>query len=180
MSRLKKLYKEQVIPKMKKKFDYNNDLSVPKIEKVVVNVGTGVALKDSKLLDSMIESVKKICGQAPIKTYARKAISGFGVKEKQAVGLKVTLRRERMYDFLDKLVGATLPRVRDFRGLSVKGFDKQGNFTIGFKEHIVFPEVKADEVEKIHGLEVCISTTAKASKEALELFKLLGFPLKEK
>lgn len=177
MSRLQKLYKEQVIPKMKAEFGYKNDLAVPKILKVVINIGTGKALKDPKLLDMMINNLKKISAQVPVKTKTKKAISGFGIKAGMVVGLKVTLRKTRMYDFLDKLINVVLPRVRDFRGLSIKSFDKKGNYTIGFKEQIVFPELRSDEVEKIHGLEVCIQTTAKNNKEGAALLKHLGFPI---
>lgn len=180
MSRLQRLYKEQVIPKMKAEFGYKNDLAVPRVLKVVINIGTGKTLKDPKLLDIMINNLKKICAQAPVKTRTKKAISGFGIKSGMVVGLKVTLRKTRMYDFLDKLINAVLPRVRDFKGLSLKSFDKKGNYTVGFKEQIVFPELRSDEVAKIHGLEVCIHTTAKNNKEGTALLKYLGFPMTEK
>jgi len=181
MSRWQKLYQEQVVPALKKQFGYTSNLAVPKISKVVINVGVGDrAVKNKKALEKVMANVTRICGQALVKTYAHKAISGFGVRENQIVGLKVTLRRERMDDFLDKLVSVTLPRVRDFRGLSLKSFDKQGNYTIGFKEQTIFPEIKTDEVEETHGLEVCINTTAKTDQEALSLLKLLGFPFKKK
>lgn len=177
MTRLQKLYKEKVIPEMKKQFGYKNDLAVPRLKKVAINIGTGKTLKDPKLLDIMINNLKRITGQVPVKTRAKRAISGFNIREGLVVGLKVTLRGKRMYDFLDKLANATLPRIRDFKGLSAKSFDKQGNYTIGLKEQIVFPEIRSDEVEKIHGLEICINTTAKNPKEGLFLLKLLGFPM---
>jgi large subunit ribosomal protein L5 len=176
MPRLQKLYKEQVIPKMKAEFGYKNNLAVPKALKVVINIGTGRTLKDPKLLNIMINNLKKISGQVPVKTKSKKAIAGFGIKVGMVVGLKITLRKKRMYDFLDKLANVVLPRVRDFKGLSVKSFDKNGNYTIGFREQISFPELHSDEVEKTHGLEVCINTTAKTNKEGAALLKYLGFP----
>ena len=180
MSRWQELYQQQVVPAMKKQFGYTNSLAVPKINKVVVNVGLGdKALKNKAVVEKIAENITRICGQAAVKTRAHKAISGFGVRENQIVGLKVTLRGRRLDDFLDKLVNVTLPRVRDFQGLSTKSFDQQGNYAIGFKEQIIFPEIKTDEVEEVHGLEICISTTAHTKEEALSLFKLLGFPFKK-
>lgn len=176
---LKEIYKKQVVPQMRAKFRYKNNLAVPKVTKVTVNLGTGPALKDPKLLDIMIESIKKITGQIPIKRQAKKAISGFGIKKGMIVGLQVTLRGERMYNFLDKLANVVLPRIRDFKGLDPKKFDGHGNYTLGIKEHTVFPEIKTEDVEKIHGLEITIVTSAKCNEEAKELFKLLGFPFKE-
>lgn len=180
MSRLFKLYQEKVVPQLKQELSIGNDLAVPRVAKVTINVGMGTIAKNKNDIEKAVESIRRIAGQAPVKTYSRKAIAGFGVKENQLVGLKVTLRQKRMYEFLDKLVNVTLPRVRDFRGLSPKSFDGQGNYNIGFKEQIVFPEVKTDEVENIHGLEICVTTTAKNDKAALTLLKLLGFPFKEK
>lgn len=179
MTQLLELYRKKIIPEMKKKFGYTNDLAVPKVEKIVVNIGTGQALKDPKLLDIMSETIKKITGQAPIKTKAKKAISGFGIKKNMVVGLKVTLRGIRMYEFLNKLINVVLPRVRDFRGLSPASFDGKGNYMIGFREHTVFPEVRSDEVEKIHGLEVSIVTTAKTDSEAQALLEFFGLPFKK-
>lgn len=178
--RLYKLYKDQIIPKMKKIFGYKNDLAVPKIEKVVLNVGTGQALKEKKLLDIIIANIARISGQLPEVRKARKAISGFGIKKGNIVGLRVTLRGRRMYEFLDKFINAALPRVRDFRGLNPSGFDGRGNFTYGVKEQTIFPEIKSDEVEKVHGLEVTIVTTARDDKTAKEFLKLFGFPFSEK
>lgn len=176
---LKEIYKKEVILKMKKRFGYKNDLAVPKLTKVIVNIGTGPALKDPKLLNIMVESMKKIIGQIPIKRQAKKAISGFGIREGMIVGLQVTLREKQMYNFLDKLANVVLPRIRDFKGLDPKKFDGYGNYTLGIKEHTVFPEIKTEDVEKIHGLEVTIVTSAKSNEEAKELLKLLGFPFKE-
>jgi len=180
MSRLQKLYKEKIIPQLKQELQIDNDMAVPRVVKVTVNVGMGGSIKNKNSVKNTIESIQRITGQMPVKTYTRQAIAGFGVKENQLVGLKVTLRQKRMYDFLDRLVSITLPRVRDFRGLSPKSFDGQGNYSIGFKEQIVFPEVKTDEIEDMHGLEVCVTTTAQDDKAALALLKLLGFPFKEK
>lgn len=176
---LKELYKKEIIPQMRNKFGYKNNLAVPRVEKVVINVGTGPALKDVKLLDTMVENLKKITGQIPQRRQAKKAISGFGIRKGMVVGLRVTLRANRMYDFLDKLANVVLPRTRDFRGINPKGFDGQGNYTLGIKEHTVFPEIKTEDVEKIHGLEISIVTTAKKDEEGKELLRLLGFPFKE-
>ena len=180
MSRLLKQYQEKIVPQLKQELGLNNDMAVPKVEKVTINVGLGGAVKNKGGVDRTIESIRKITGQAPVKTYTRKAIAGFGIRENQLVGLKVTLRDQRMYEFLDRLVSITLPRVRDFRGISPKSFDGQGNYSIGFKEQIVFPEVQSDEAEDTHGLEICVTTNAKDDKAALVLLKLLGFPFKEK
>lgn len=178
MSRLKEKYQKEVIPALKEILDYKNSLAVPKLEKVVINVGTGQGLKDAKFNEVVANTLQRITGQRPVKTMAKKSISSFKVREGMVVGLMVTLRGKRMYDFVDKLINITLPRVRDFRGLEIKSVDGQGNLNIGFKEHLAFPEIKADEVEKIHGLEVAVITTAKTKKEGLELFKLLGFPFR--
>lgn len=180
MTRLSKKYREEVILKMKEFFDYKNNLAIPKVDKVTINIGTSRAIKEPKLLDIMQENLANIAGQKPVLRYARKSVSGFNVKEGMVVGLKVTLRGKRMEEFLDKLINITLPRVRDFRGLSVESFDKQGNLTIGFKECSVFPEIDPNKAEMIHGLEVCISTTARTREEGIKLLKLLGFPLVEK
>lgn len=179
--RLKEKYKKEVIKEMKKKFGYKNDLAVPKIIKVVVNVGLNKARveKDPEYVKSVEENIMAITGQKPIKTKAKKSISGFKIKKGSVVGLKVTLRKNRMYDFLDKVINIALPRTRDFRGIPTKSITKTGDLTIGFKEHLVFPEIIAEKVEKIHGLEVCIHTSAKNKKEAKELFSLLGFPFRK-
>jgi len=177
MTRLKKKYIQEVIPEMKKIFGYQNDLAVPKIVKVVLNIGASRALKEPKLLDVMQENLARIVGQKPMRERARKSISSFNVREGMVVGLKTTLRGERMEEFLDKLINITLPRVRDFRGLQTKSFDGQGNLTIGFKECLVFPEIDPNKIELAHGLEVCIATTAKKREQGIKLLKLLGFPL---
>ena len=179
MNSLKEKYQKVVMKAMKDKFGYKNNLAVPKIEKVVVNVGTGQGLKDSKFNEVVENTLQRITGQRPIKTGAKKAISNFKIRQGLIVGMSVTLRDKRMYDFISKLINVTLPRVRDFQGLSVKSVDPQGNLNIGFKEHIAFPEIKSDEVEKIHGLQITIVTSAKTSAEGLELLSLLGFPFKK-
>ena len=164
---------------MKAKFGYDNNMAVPKITKVVLNVGIGKAKDDPKIAELVENTLKRISGQKPIYTLSKKSISAFKVREGMKVGLKVTLRGARMWDFLTKLVTIALPRVRDFRGLDPKSVDGHGNLNIGFKEHMVFPEIKSDEVEKIHGLEIAVSNSAANQEEGLELFKFLGFPFKK-
>ena len=173
-------YHKQVLPEMKKIFGYKNDLAVPKMVKVVINVGTGRSLKDEKFLDYVLDTVARISGQKPVLTKAKKSISTFKIRQGMVVGVRVTLRGSRMYNFVEKLINIALPRVRDFRGLEGKSIDHNGNLSIGFKEHIVFPEIKSDELEKLHGLQVIIDTTAKNKEEGQTLFKLLGFPIKDK
>lgn len=161
---------------MEAKFGYKNNMAVPKITKVVINVGTGHGLKDAKFNEAVENTLIRITGQQPVKTAAKKSISNFKIREGLIVGMMVTLRGKRMYDFLDKLINIALPRVRDFRGLNPKSVDPKGNLNIGFREHISFPEIKSDEIEKIHGLQVSVVTTAKTRDEGVELLTLLGFP----
>ncbi len=177
--KLQELYKKQIISAMKKKFGYKNVLSIPKLNKLVVNVGVGRFSKDKPYIDNVVSSLSRITGQKPVLSKAKKSISAFKVRQGNIIGVMVTLRGKRMYDFVEKLVNITLPRIRDFRGIDEKVVDNQGNLTIGLREHLAFPEIRADEVEKIHGLEVCISNTAKTREEGLELFRLLGFPFKK-
>jgi large subunit ribosomal protein L5 len=179
MDDLKQKYIEEVIPKMKEKFDYKNNLAVPRIEKTVVNVGTGSILKDEKSQDFISRDLALITGQKPISTLAKKAISGFKIRQGMIVGLKVTLRGKRMFDFLSRLINIALPRTRDFRGLPRKSMDQGGNLSIGIKEHIIFPEILPEEVKKIFGLEITVVTNAKKKEEAIELFKLMGFPIQK-
>lgn len=174
--RLKLKYQKEVVPAMKKKFGYSNDLAVPRLTKAVINVGVGKGLLETGYLDKVVGNLKRITGQKPILTQAKKAISGFKIKQGMVVGAKVTLRQNRMYEFIDKLLNIALPRLRDFRGLASRQFDGAGNYTIGFSEHLTFPEIKADEVELIHGLEVTIATTAKNNEEGQSLLSFLGFP----
>ncbi|RMD58937.1 50S ribosomal protein L5 [Candidatus Parcubacteria bacterium] len=177
--RFKEKYQKEIIPVLKERFGYKNNLAVPKIEKVVVNVGFGRHHKDKDYINKVVDNLAKITGQRPVLTKARKAISSFKIRQGMIIGAKVTLRKERMYDFLEKLVNIAFPRVRDFRGISLDSVDGQGNLAVGFKEHLAFPEIKADDVENVHGLEVCITTTAKSREEGQELFKLFGFPFKK-
>lgn len=177
--RLKIKYRDEVVPEMKKKFGYENNLVVPKIEKIIATVGLSQGLKDPKFTEIVEETLKKITGQKPIKTLAKKSISNFKIRKGMPVGMMVTLRGDRMYDFIDKLINISLPRVRDFRGLSIKQLDRKGNLSIGFREDVCFPEIKSEEIEKIHGLQVNVVTTAKDQKHSLELLKLLGFPFRE-
>lgn len=179
-SRLKEKYKKDVTAKMKKSFGYKNAMAIPKITKVVVNAGLGNLLKNNAdELDKVAEGFAKIAGQKGVVTKAKKAISSFKIREGMPVGIKTTLRGNRMYDFLDKLISISLPQIRDFRGLSKKSFDGQGNYSIGIKEHIVFPESQRDNVKSIFGLEIVIVTTAKTNEEAFNLLTSMGFPIFE-
>ena len=172
-------YTKQAVPVLKEKFGYTNTMAIPKIEKVVLNVGLGKSLKDSAFLETAEKTLERITGQKPVPTKARKSISNFKIREGMVIGMKVTLRGKRMQDFLQKLVTITLPRVRDFRGLSRKSVDREGNLNIGIKEHIAFPEIKTDEIERLHGLEIAVVTTAHTKEEGLALFEALGFPLQK-
>ena len=172
------VYKEKAIPELKKQLGLKNVHQLPKVIKVTLNIGLGKAKDDAKLIELAESNLTRISGQKPVVTLAKKSISNFKVREGMKVGLVVTLRGKSMWSFLTKLVHIAIPRVRDFRGISPKSIDKQGNLTIGFKEHIVFSEIKSDEVEKVHGLEVSITTTAGSREVGEALFRLLGFPLK--
>jgi len=172
-------FKKKIIPELKKQFGLKNDLEVPRIEKVVLNVGLGKSLKDASFLDNVESTLMRITGQKPIKTKAKKSISNFKIRKGMVIGMKVTLRGQRMFDFLEKLVDVVLPRVRDFRGLTAKAIDQGGNLNIGIKEHLAFPEIKADEIEKLHGLEIAVVTTAKNREEGRALLTAFGFPFKE-
>lgn len=179
MNPLLKKYRKEIIPQMKEKFGYKNDLAVPCLEKITLNIGLGSGLKDAKFIEDTENTLQRISGQKPVKTLSKKSIAGFKIREGMIIGLKVTLRKSRMYDFVYKLINIVFPRVRDFWGLNPNSVDKQGNLSIGFKEHIVFPEIRPDVIERLHGLEVVITTTAKDKDEGLELLKLFGFPFKE-
>jgi large subunit ribosomal protein L5 len=179
MINTKEKYLKEAIPVFKEKFGYKNNLAIPKILKVVVNVGTGQGLKDAKYNEVVESTLLRITGQRPVKTVAKKSISNFKIREGLVVGLMVTLRGPRMYSFLDKLINITLPRVRDFRGLAPKSIDRSGNLNLGFREHISFPEIKSDEIEKVHGLQITVTTNSKNREQGLELFKILGFPFKK-
>ena len=176
MNRLKEKYLNEVVPSLKEKHNYNSIMEVPKLEKIVINMGVGDATTNSKLLDAAVADLKKISGQQPVITRAKKSIAGFKVREGQAIGCKVTLRGERMYEFLDKLVNVSLPRVRDFRGVSNNSFDGRGNYTLGVKEQLIFPEIDFDKVNKLRGMDIVFVTTAKTDEEGHELLAQLGMP----
>jgi large subunit ribosomal protein L5 len=175
---LKEKYEKEIVPALTQTFDYQNRMQVPGLEKIVLNIGLGEAIKNVKLLDSASADLTLIAGQKPVITKAKKSIAAFKLREGQSIGCMVTLRREKMYDFLEKLVNITLPRVRDFRGISGKAFDGRGNYSLGIKEHIIFPEIDYDKTDSIKGLNVTIVTTAKTDKEGKELLTLFGMPFK--
>lgn len=180
MNRLEEQYKKEVLPKLQQQFDITNVMATPRIEKVVLNAGLGKSLQDSSYIDAAVDVLEKISGQKAVKTLAKKSISNFKIRKGMVVGAKVTLRGERMYAFLDKLIHVTLPRVRDFRGISRTAFDGQGNYSLGFKEHIVFPEISSDDVERIVGLEINVVTTAQTDDQGEALLEHLGFPFEKK
>lgn len=174
--RMRKQYAEEVVPALIKHFGYKNVNQVPKIEKIVLNMGLGDCKDNSKSLQLAVEELKMIAGQKPVITTAKKSVANFKVREGMNVGAKVTLRGNRMYDFLDKFISIALPRVRDFRGVSAKSFDGRGNYAVGVKEQLIFPEIEFDKVEKVRGFDICIVTTANTDEEARELLKLMGMP----
>lgn len=174
--RLKKRYLNEITPALMQKFNYTSVMQVPKVEKVVINMGMGEAVQNSKVLDSAVAELQLIAGQKPVITRAKKSIAGFKLREGMPIGVKVTLRGERMYYFLDKLFNVTLPRVRDFRGISNKAFDGRGNYTLGLKEQIIFPEIEYDQVDKVRGMDIVVVTTAKTDEESRELLTQLGMP----
>ncbi len=177
--RLKEKYQKQIVPKMQEKFGFKNSMLVPRLTKVVLNIGFGHHLKEKEFIADVEKGLIKISGQKPVFTTAKKSISAFKIREGLVIGAKVTLRGTRMYDFTDKLVNITFPRVRDFRGISEKAVDANGNLTVGFKDCTSFSEVKVEEINNIYGLEVCLATDAKDRESGLELFRLLGFPFKK-
>ena len=178
MARLKEYYKREVVPALVKAFRYENAMEVPKMVKIVVNMGLGEAIQNVKILDSAMEEITMLTGQKPIITKARKSIATFKLRQGMSIGCCVTLRREKMYEFFDRLVNAALPRVRDFRGITPKSFDGRGNFSLGLKEQIIFPEVDYDKIEKVRGMNIAIVTTAKTDDEARHLLKLMGMPFR--
>ncbi len=178
--RLRKHYEEVVRPQLIEKFGYTNPMQVPRIEKIVLNMGVGEAVGDSKLVKIAAEEMAKIAGQKPVITRARKSIAGFKLREGMPIGCKVTLRGDRMYDMLDRLVTIALPRVRDFRGLNPKSFDGRGNYALGIREHIVFPEIDYDKIDKVLGMDIIIATTAKTDEEALALLEAFNFPFRQR
>ncbi|HWR38581.1 MAG TPA: 50S ribosomal protein L5 [Patescibacteria group bacterium] len=174
--RLKEKYKADVAKALMEKFGYKNVMEIPKIEKVVLNMGVGEAVQNPKVLDAAVNDMTQIAGQKPVVTRAKKSIAAFKIRAGMAIGAKVTLRGNRMYQFLDKLINISLPRVRDFRGISPKSFDGRGNYTLGVKEQLIFPEIEYDKIDKIRGMDIIIVTTAKTDEEARELLKLMGMP----
>ncbi|MBQ9072626.1 MAG: 50S ribosomal protein L5 [Bacilli bacterium] len=179
MNRLKEKYEKTIVSDLMSKHNYKNVMEVPKLDKIVVNIGCGDATTNSKLLEGAMKDLEIITGQKPIATKAKKSIAGFKLREGQAIGCKVTLRGENMYNFLDKLISITLPRVRDFRGISNKAFDGRGNYTLGLTEQLIFPEIEYDEVVKVRGMDIVFVTTAKTDAEALDLLKGFGMPFKK-
>ncbi len=178
MSQLKEFYEKETIPKLIKAFDYKNIMQVPRLEKVVLNMGMGEAIQNIKLLDAAVEELQIIAGQHPVITRAKKSIAAFKLREGMPIGCMVTLRRKRMYDFFYKLVNVALPRVRDFRGISGKAFDGRGNYSLGIKEHIIFPEIDYDKIDRIKGLNISIVTSAQNDEEGKELLRLMGMPFR--
>lgn len=178
MSQLKDFYDSEVVPKLKEKFKYSNVTQIPRLEKVVLNIGLGEAIHNNKLLESAVEELKVISGQRPVITRAKKSIAAFKLRAGMPIGCMVTLRRKHMWDFFQKLVNIALPRVRDFKGVSGKAFDGAGNYSLGIKEHIIFPEIDYDKIDKIKGLNISVVTSAKTDQEGKELLKLLGMPFR--
>ena len=178
MSNFKEKYNKEIIPELMKEFNYTSVMQVPKLEKIIVNIGAGEGSKDEKFITAAVNDLTKITGQKPVVTKARKSIAGFKIREGQAVGVKVTLRGENMYYFFEKLVKIGLPRVRDFRGVSAHSFDGHGNYTLGIKEQLIFPEIEYDDVVKVRGMDIVFVTTAKSNEEAKSLLKGFGMPFK--
>lgn len=179
MNRLKEKYLNEVVPSLREKHNYKTIMEVPKLEKIVINVGVGDATTNSKLLEAAVNDLAIISGQKPVVTKAKKSIAGFKIRAGQAIGCKVTLRGEKMYNFLDKLISISLPRVRDFRGISNKAFDGRGNYTLGIKEQLIFSEIEYDNIVKLRGMDIVFVTTAKSNEEAYDLLKGLGMPFRK-
>ena len=179
MARLREIYKNEIIDAMTKKFGYKNVMEVPKLEKVIINMRVGEAKDNAKVLDSAVRDLEIISGQKAITTKAKKSVANFKIREGMAIGCKVTLRGEKMYEFVDRLINLALPRVRDFRGVKANAFDGRGNYTLGIKEQLIFPEIEYDKVDKVRGLDICFVTTAKTDEEARELLKLFNMPFQK-
>jgi len=178
MARLETVYKEKILPALVEQFAYNSIMQAPRITKITLNMGVGGAVADKKVLQSAVSDMEKISGQKPVITLARKSIAGFKIRDDMPIGCKVTLRSDRMYEFLDRLISISIPRIRDFRGLSSKSFDGRGNYSMGVKEQIIFPEIDYDKIDALRGLDITITTTAKTNEEGLALLKLFNFPFK--
>jgi large subunit ribosomal protein L5 len=179
-ARLHTFYKEEITPKLKEEFSYENVMAIPKLQKIVINVGVGEAIQDKKALDNVVENVALITGQQPVTTKAKKSISNFKLREGMPIGCKVTLRGRIMYEFIDRLINLALPRTRDFQGIPDKSFDGRGNYTMGIKEHTIFPEIDTDKVTKLHGMDITFVTSAETDEEALALLKHFGMPFKRR
>jgi len=178
-TRLKEKYTSEIVPALMSKFNYSSVMQVPKVEKIIINMGVGEAVQNAKALDTAVEDLQLISGQKPVVTRSKKSIAGFKLREGMPIGAKVTLRGERMYQFLDKLMNVSLPRVRDFRGISSKAFDGRGNYTLGLKEQLIFPEIEYDKIDKVRGMDIVVVTSAKTDEEARELLTLMGMPFRK-
>lgn len=179
MARLRDKYEKEVVPTMMEKFNYKNPMEIPRLEKIVINMGVGEAKENPKALDAAVNDLSLIAGQKPVITKAKKSVAAFKIRAGMPIGAKVTLRGNRMYEFLDKLINIALPRVRDFRGVSPKSFDGRGNFAIGVREQLIFPEIDYDKIDKIRGMDIIITTTAKTDEEARQLLSLMGMPFRK-
>ncbi|HWP01185.1 MAG TPA: 50S ribosomal protein L5 [Methylococcus sp.] len=178
MARLKKLYKEQIVPDLMARFGYRSVMETPRLVKITLNMGVGEAVADKKILQNAMEDMRTIAGQKPVVTHARKSIAGFKIRDGMAIGCKVTLRRDRMYEFLDRLINVAIPRIRDFRGLNPRAFDGRGNYSMGVKEQLIFPEIDYDKIDAIRGMDITITTTAKTDAEARALLEAFKFPFR--
>ena len=179
MNRFKEYYETEVVPAMMKKFNYKNKMSVPKLDKIVVNIGLGEAKDNPKVIEAAMRDVATITGQKPVSTKAKKSVANFKLREGMTIGCKVTLRADRMYSFADRLINVALPRVRDFRGVSAEAFDGRGNYTLGIKEQLIFPEIQYDKIDKIRGMDIIFVTTANTDEEAREMLRLFGMPFRK-
>ena len=175
-ARLKEMYVKEVAPALMKKFEYKSVMQIPKLDKIVINVGCGEAIANSKVIDAVVSDLKQITGQTPVKCKAKKSVANFKLREGMIIGAKVTLRGERMYEFVDRLFNLALPRVRDFRGINPNSFDGRGNYNMGIKEQLIFPEIDYDKIDKVRGMDICFVTTANTDEEARELLALMGAP----
>ncbi|PWG62114.1 50S ribosomal protein L5 [Sediminicurvatus halobius] len=179
MARLREQYRTDVVPALTERFEYGNPMQVPRLEKIVINMGLGEAVRDKKVLDNAADDLARLSGQKPVITYARKSVAGFKIREGWPIGAKVTLRRDRMYEFLDRLVNVAAPRIRDFRGFSPRSFDGRGNYNVGVREQLIFPEIEYDKVDMTRGMDISIGTTAKTDEEAMALLEGFGFPFRK-
>jgi large subunit ribosomal protein L5 len=179
MTRLQEIYRQEVVPALRERFGYGNVMEVPRITKVTINMGVGEAVRDKKILDHAVEDMTKIAGQKPIVTLSRKSVAGFKIREGWPIGCKVTLRRDRMYEFLDRLINVAMPRIRDFRGMNPRSFDGRGSYNMGLKEQIIFPEIEYDKVDALRGMDITITTTAKTDEEGLALLEAFNFPFRK-